>query len=95
MNQIAKKVLEGEVLPPAKWRIEGYDTFEGGEDAFYPLDGEYDTEAEVRAAAQRQLDRLEKEQPSESSGGQGDLGIQDQVFIVDPEGRRMRFTGGM
>jgi hypothetical protein len=75
-----------------KWTLQGYDTFEGGSDAYYRLDGEYGSEAEARAAAGKQLEELEKSQPSETSGGQ-DGGIQDQVYIVSPEGKRTRFMG--
>lgn len=73
------------------WKLEGYDTFEGGPDAFYPLDGEFATEAEARDAARARLAELEKTQPSATSGGQSQFGIQDQVFIVAPNGRRTRF----
>lgn len=74
-----------------KWRLEGYDTFEGGPDAYYPLDGEYDTEAAAQLAASKRLAQLEESQPSETSGGQH--GIQDQVYVVSPEGKRTRFFG--
>jgi hypothetical protein len=72
------------------WKLEGYDTFEGGDDAFYPLDGEYATEAEARQAARARLVELERTQPSATSGGQGQFGIQDQVFIVAPNGSKTR-----
>jgi hypothetical protein len=70
-----------------KWKIEGYDSFEGG-DAFYPLPGEFDTEAHAVRAANTRLAELEIEQPSASSGGQS--GIQDYVYIVRPDGTKYR-----
>ncbi len=76
-----------------KWRLAGYDSFEGGPDAFYALDGEYDSRAAAEGAALARLVELEDTQPSESSGGQGMCGIQDQVFIIDPDGNRTRFFG--
>jgi hypothetical protein len=74
-----------------KWSLEGYDTFEGGPDDYYPLEGEYDDESAAQAAARNRLAELEKTQPSSSSGGQS--GIQDRVFIVRPDGRKYRFHG--
>lgn len=74
-----------------KWRLEGYDTFEGDPDAFYTLSGEYDSEAQAEEAARTRLAHLEETQPSESSGGQEMNGIQDQVYIVSPDGQRRRF----
>ena len=70
-----------------KWKLEGYDTFEG---SYYPLEGEYDSEAQAEDAARSRLIHLEKTQPSSSSGGQG--GIQDRVYIVNPEGKLRLFT---
>jgi hypothetical protein len=74
----------------SSWRLEGYDTFEG---ASYPLKGEYSDEKAARGAAQERLAELERTQPSSSSGGQGDLGIQDRVYIVRPDGSKYRFHG--
>ncbi len=76
-----------------KWWLEGYDTFEGGPDAFYPLGGEYDLEVAAIKAARAALRELEKTQPSSSSGGQDTFGIQDRVYIVSPDGKRTRFVG--
>lgn len=67
------------------WRIEGWDTFAGHG---YPLAGRYRTRASAVRAARRELAKLEKLQPTETSGGQD--GIQDQVYIVAPDGRRER-----
>lgn len=72
-----------------KWTLRGLDTFEGP-NAFYDIEGEYDTEEEVRAAAQAHLRRLEQDQPSSSSGGQFRGGIQDRVYIISPSGARQR-----
>jgi hypothetical protein len=40
--------------------------------------------------AQQQLARLEQVQPTESSGGQSEHGIQDRVYIEKPDGSRYR-----
>jgi len=76
-----------------KWRLEGYDTFEGGEGAYYSLDGEYNSEDEAKEAARARLAHLEETQPSDTSDGQDDDGIQDEVYIVSPDGMRRRFLG--
>ncbi len=81
MNKIVPKAHDGEVLPPAKWRLRGYDTFEGG-DAFYDIPGEYDTQDEALAAAQRYSDELKESQ---------DLELRDQIFIIGPNGKVSRF----
>jgi hypothetical protein len=76
-----------------QWKIEGYDTFEGGPDAFYSLPGEFDDEPAAQAAAREQLAELEKTQPTSQSGGQSEQGIQDRVYIVRPDETKYRFTG--
>lgn len=70
------------------WSLLGYDTFEG---EFYPIEGEYLDEVEIRRAAKARLEKLEETQPSEESGGQGAFGIQDLVYIVRPDGSRYRY----
>lgn len=72
-------------MSDGKWKLEGYDTFsrEG-----YPLPGEYDTEDAAMTAAKKRLEYLERTQPSESSGGQG--GVQDQVYLIRPDGTKFR-----
>lgn len=72
------------------WRLEGYDTFDNEP---YELEGgPYRTEKLARIAASNRLQELEKHQPTKSSGGQGKHGIQDQVFLVHPDGRKERIT---
>jgi len=68
------------------WRLRGYDTF-SGED--YELPGAYRSEARARRAAQQRLAQIERQQPSAISGGQD--GIQDQVFIIRPDGTQYRY----
>lgn len=77
-----------------KWTLQGYDTFEGGRDAYYPIPGKYDSESAVIEAARTKLKELEKTQPSSSSGGQGVLDIQDHIYIVDPQGNKQRIVLG-
>ena len=67
------------------WALEGWDTFAGHS---YPLPGRYRTRDAAVRAAHRELAGLEKWQPSDISGGQD--GIQDQVYVVAPDGRRER-----
>jgi hypothetical protein len=67
------------------WKLQGYDTFAR---EYYPLDGEFDTEADAITAAKSHLADLEREQPSASSGGQD--GIQDRVYIIRPDGTFFR-----
>ena len=74
----------------SKWKLEGYDTLEG---TSYPLPGKFDDEDQARVGAAKQMDQIEGFQPSETSGGQDLGGIQDQVFIVHPDGTKYRFHG--
>ena len=71
-----------------KWKLEGFDTFDNEP---YSLEGNYDDEAAAKEAARKRLEELEKTQPSATSGGQGRFGIQDQVFIVRPDGSNYCF----
>lgn len=71
-----------------RWRLKGYDTFDG---TFYPLPGSFESQEEAEEAARERLAELEREQPSASSGGQS--GIQDQVYIVRPNGTLHRLRG--
>jgi DNA-directed RNA polymerase subunit RPC12/RpoP len=68
-----------------KWKLKGYDTFE---EKYYNLPGEHNNKEEAEKAAQSYLQELESTQPSATSGGQS--GIQDQVYIVSPEGEERR-----
>lgn len=68
-----------------QWRLMGWDTFEG---SAYPLT-EHENEEQAIDAARERLRVLEISQPSQTSGGQD--GIQDQVFVVRPDGTRYRF----
>lgn len=85
-----------------KWKLAGYDAFASeyyklGDfsvvDGRSTIDGmkpEYDTREEALADAYKRLDYLEETQPTATSGGQGDLGTQDRVFIIHPDGIRER-----
>jgi hypothetical protein len=67
------------------WQLWGLDTFSHDT---YPI-SRHANEAECLAAAREYLRELEGQQPSEQSGGQD--GIQDQIFIVGPNGTRYRY----
>lgn len=79
-----------------KWKIEGYDTFDSKwdveSDSFYPIEGEWNTETEAKKAAKKYLEKLERQQPPFNSGGQSELGIQDHVYIVRPDGTKYRYV---
>jgi hypothetical protein len=68
-----------------EWRLEGWDTFAGHS---YPLNGHYRSRAAAIAAARLELKRIERLQPTSSSGGQD--GIQDRVYIIAPDGTSER-----
>lgn len=70
------------------FRLLGYDSFEGGPNAFYPVGRKYASLEQARQAARSRLQVLERTQPTSESGGQG--GIQDYVFIVRPDGSMFR-----
>ena len=72
------------------WTLKGYDTFERTE---YYLPGEYESEGAALVAAQKQLDSIQKTQPTETSGGQEE-GIQDRVLIVRPDGTQYWYVEG-
>jgi hypothetical protein len=71
------------------WHLVGYDTFEGGPDAWYTL-GTYLSQYAAERAAAARLRHLERVQPAAQSGGQL-YGIQDQVWIARPDGSRYRW----
>lgn len=70
-----------------KWKIKGFDPVE---EKFYPINGEYDDREQAEKAAQKCLQQLELDQPSSNSGGQGEKGVQDRIFIVSAEGKEER-----
>ena len=72
-----------------KWKLEALDTFS---DERYPLDGEFDSQQDVEAAADGHLKELEETQPTASSGGRAEDGIQDRIFIVHPDGTKYRYA---
>lgn len=80
----ARKVLGRKAK--GKWKLEGYDTFS---EKSYPLDGEFLDEEAARNAAKLRLKKLEKIQPTELTGGQ--VGVQDRVYIIRPDGTKHRF----
>ena len=67
------------------WTVEGYDTFSRES---YELPGIYFSEEEAVKFALEYLEKLEKQQPKRFSGGQS--GIQDQVFVIRPDGSNFR-----
>jgi len=83
-----RHVLRFVRLIRGRWRLRGHDTFAG---EAYPLPGSYRTEAQAQKAARKRLADLERTQPSVSSGGQRPGGIQDQVYIVRPDGSAYRY----
>ena len=76
--------------PKSVWRLRGYDTFA---EEPYPLEGEYASERLAQAAAKQRMAELEESQPSASSGGQS--GIQDQIYIIRPDGTEYRFFSSL
>jgi len=70
---------------PQNWTVLGYDTFS---EEYYHLPGTYPNKETALKAGRKYLEELEETQPSESSGGQD--GIQDHVYVVSPEGIRIR-----
>ena len=71
-----------------RWRLRGLDAFSGEP---YALPGVYATEDTARRAAQKRLRALEKTQPTATSGGQNEGGLQDRVYIIAPDGREHRY----
>ncbi len=68
-----------------QWVLQGWDTFAGHS---YAIPGRYRTREAAVRAARRELVRLEKQQPTASSGGQD--GIQDKVYVIGPNGESER-----
>lgn len=73
------------------WSVEGYDTFEGGPDAYYTVKDGLGSEADALIVAANYMTELQRRQPTATSGGQGPYGLQDRVFIVRPNGSRYQF----
>lgn len=73
------------------WKMYCVDVFEAahGEDSSYGEETFDDQEAAEKAAQER-LAQLEQCQPTERSGGQSVIGIQDRVYIVRPDGTKYR-----
>lgn len=83
-----EKELPSNGKPRAKvFKLLGYDTFSN---EWYGS-REFATEKEARDAGIKKLEELAISQPASSSGGQG--GIQDQVYIEYPDGKRFRVIG--
>ena len=72
-----------------KWGLEGWDTFARES---YPLSGSFESREAAMKAALEKLKIIEQQQPAETSGGQS--GIQDRIYIVDPEGQAERVILG-
>ncbi len=53
-----------------------------------PDSGSYRSRERAITAARRELRKIERLQPSETSGGQD--GIQDQVHVIEPDGGSFR-----
>jgi hypothetical protein len=77
-----------------KWKLIGYDTFEGEYYPFWslPNHGEYSSEEEALSEAVKWMKHIEGLQSSEHSGGQMAGGIQDRLYIQKPDGTTKRFT---
>jgi hypothetical protein len=78
-----------------QYTLLGYDTFAEEEYSLGDpkLDGmqpSYPTRQAALEDARKHLAYLERMQPSDSSEGQGQYGIQDRVYIVHPGGRKER-----
>ena len=61
-----------------RWRLEGFNTFAG---EAYSFPDSYRTEAEAVAAGRKKLKEIKKIQSDEEGG------IQDQVWVIRPDGR--------
>lgn len=68
-----------------KWRIRGYDPLD---DEFFEIPGTWFCESDARDAAFLKLKYFERSQPAALSGGQ--KGVQDQVFVLCPNGSTYR-----
>lgn len=71
-----------------KYKLVGYDEFSH---EWYNISS-HNTKASALKAAHKKLKMLEKWQPTITSGGQMGGGIQDRVFIENPNGSRNRIV---
>ncbi|MBI5725508.1 MAG: hypothetical protein HZA50_16240 [Planctomycetes bacterium] len=71
-----------------RWHLMGYDTFAG---EYYPIAGSWTSRQAAEKAAAKELNKLEKLQPTRDSGGQAEGGIQDRIFIAQPDGSMWRY----
>lgn len=74
---------------PKVFKLVGYDTLSN---EWYGVK-EFRTEKAARDAGIKRLEELAISQPAASSGGQSAGGIQDQVYIEYPDGKRFRVIG--
>lgn len=72
-----------------KWRIKRCDPLEKGKE-FPESKDQYDDEKQAEEAAQKLLQKIEREQPTSESGGQN--GVQDRVYIISPEGLKKQVS---
>ncbi|MBN2431219.1 MAG: hypothetical protein JXQ27_07070 [Acidobacteria bacterium] len=86
---LRREIPEVDQLDPHKWHLLGYDTFAR---EYYLYFLAFDTEMEARLAAEMALWDLEDTQPTQISGGQGERGIQDRVFVIGPGGEFYRIV---
>jgi len=79
--------LPRQAEPSRSWKVVGRDTFAGD---VYNV-GQAESREAAEAVARAYLEQLAIEQPSASSGGQADAGLQDHVYIVAPDGAWSRY----
>jgi len=79
--------LPRQAVPSPSWKVLGRDSFAGD---VYSV-GHAESREAAEAVARAYLEQLAIEQPSTSSGGQADAGIQDHVYIVAPDGVWYRY----
>jgi predicted proteasome-type protease len=70
------------------WKVVGYNI---ATEQFYYIEGEYPDEETAQSVAEGLLKTIEDFQPSDLSGGQGELGTQDRVFIIKPDGNMYQY----
>lgn len=75
-------------MDQGKWTLTGVDGFS---DEPYEIPGAYDTEERARDVARLHLAAIELTQPTSETGGQGEDGIQDRIYIISPNGNEYRY----